>query len=397
MEPRNVDPYETPQYIDLLESLRNLAETKAVYDSETYFSEVISEGRIVTRSERVRLRIAKLGLENTNWLHYWTADLLATSSVFEELYERLGPISASDIWDLQLADVFTSVLEKLDIDGCGRIQKYGLLLAEKMLHPFNVAARAVLYDYYGRLLVLSQRFDEACVLLRKAFDVYPEQTTGFQSCGQLLLFCGAFSQIQGTPQTLEQNCVRIRMRLVGHHKGVLRKLARAFRTADSFTCTKAFKLGRDNIEPSLHVLFLKWITYLEGIRHGEEVNAYDFVELSDCEKRRLRRTDMKTQFPIMRPHAEHLLLSAYALEMERCWEDSRHDKLDEIYENAWALRGTTSSAFARGVVYEFRARRLLLIPRISRARKLLKDAAEAYELCKSHRRHLCTHLDNMCG
>ncbi|KAH7708437.1 interleukin-16 [Aphelenchoides avenae] len=99
----------------------------------------------------------------------------------------------------------------------------------------------------------------------------------------------------------------------------------------------------------------------------------------------------------MRPHAEHLLLSAYALEMERCWEDSRHDKLDEIYENAWALRGTTSSAFARGVVYEFRARRLLLIPRISRARKLLKDAAEAYELCKSHRRHLCTHLDNMCG
>lgn len=53
----------------------------------------------------------------------------------------------------------------------------------------------------------------------------------------------------------------------------------------------------------------------------------------------------------MRPHAEHLLLSAYALEMERCWEDSRHDKLDEIYENAWALRGTTSSAFARGVVY----------------------------------------------
>lgn len=65
------------------------------------------------------------------------------------------------------------------------------------LKDFLLKHVAVYSEYHGRLLVLSQRFEEACLMLRDAFDVYPQKTAGFRACGQLLQFCAAFMQLNG--------------------------------------------------------------------------------------------------------------------------------------------------------------------------------------------------------
>lgn len=155
-------------------------------------------------SDTINLYPKNLQLQATLWSHCWQ-DLEAhvwqhwtwAGTSFKELYEKLSLISASQISDSELADLISSAFEELDIDGSGRMQKNGLLLAEKILPPLYVFSHAVLCEYHGRLLVLSQRFEEACLMLRDAFDVYPQKTAGFRACGQLLQFCAAFMQLNG--------------------------------------------------------------------------------------------------------------------------------------------------------------------------------------------------------
>lgn len=124
-------------------------------------------------------------------------------------------------------------------------------------HWRHLISTALFSGYHGRLLVLSQRFDQACVVLRKAFDIYLKQATGFRACGQLLLFCAAYSRMSGIPQTCERSSIDIEKLLVGHNKGVLQKLAGAFFAVKPVECRRLINQSRKYIEPSLHSLFLK--------------------------------------------------------------------------------------------------------------------------------------------